>query len=928
MPRSPSHRWARAVTRHWPWVLLIWILLAAGARLAAPSWQEIAYDGDFEYLPAEMSSVAGGRLLDQAFPGERSRSEIVLVLGRENQPLQADDDIVGLDLLRRLYHRLAEVSWQRAIKYGYEGGRIDLSQPWGPWLDLARTALDHSITSDERFYRQISDDVPLDPPTLTEPRMAIAYWDRAKLREQIGASPEESASDFEAALVLNPKLPGAVVPIEQRDLSAWENLLDVLSWHDAVIGDRLEKQGAKLAVLELSSELAAASNIATIEAAQRMLEEVRRYSMGYTEPGLKLLMTGSAAIGGETLIASRDAIRYTEWFTIAMILIILAIVYRAPLLVAIPVISIGIAVTVSTGLVAILTQWSIDGTIPGLDLRVFTTSRIFVVVILFGAGTDYCLFLIARLREEAATADWSSACRQSLSSVTPALLGSALTTIVGLGMLWIADFGKFHYTGPIIAICLAVGLLVCTTFTPAALCALGPRVFWPTMIAPPQVSLGTGRGASSVGSGIWSRIALWITRWPAVYLALGALLLVVPGVYGFIHERSVTYNLSSQLDPSAASRRGLRLLRQHFAVGETSPVTVLLLREDDIPREQLENDLKPLTRMIYAQPGVRAVRTADDPLGDFPPDREMSLLSSDAWRRRALQNHRIAQRYFFSPNSEFANRLARLDVVIRGDPFTTDTAALVTNLQRTLNRAVSAEDSPWHGASVLLAGTTPSIIDLRTVTLADNRRIKIAVVLAVFAVLILVIRRFSLCLYLIATVLVSYYATLGLTVLFFRAVYGSDFVGLDWKLPLFLFVILVAVGQDYNVYLVTRIVEEQQRLGWLSALRRAVSRTGGIITACGLVMAATFFSMTTSAWFPAFAELIGLELAEESTTLRGIVELGFALGLGVLIDTFYVRTILVPSFVAVLGRRAAAGRSQLTGPAAPQSPTPKSSSSA
>ena len=115
-----------------------------------------------------------------------------------------------------------------------------------------------------------------------------------------------------------------------------------------------------------------------------------------------------------------------------------------------------------------------------------------------------------------------------------------------------------------------------------------------------------------------------------------------------------------------------------------------------------------------------------------------------------------------------------------------------------------------------MAGTTPSIIDLRSVTLSDNRRIKIAVVAAVFAVLVLVLRRVGLCLYLIVTVLISYYATIGLTVLFFQQAYGSDYVGLDWKLPLFLFVILVAVGQDYNVYLVTRILEEHADWdGWL-----------------------------------------------------------------------------------------------------------------
>ena len=263
------------------------------------------------------------------------------------------------------------------------------------------------------------------------------------------------------------------------------------------------------------------------------------------------------------------------------------------------------------------------------------------------------------------------------------------------------------------------------------------------------------------------------------------------------------------------------------------------------------------------------------------------------------------------------NRLARIDITIDGDPFAMDTAKIVTDIDKFLHQYVDAPESEWAGSRVVLTGTTPSIIDLRTVTLRDNQRIKIAVVLAVFVVLLLVIRKLGLCLYLIATVLISYYATLGLTLIFFKIVYGSDFVGLDWKLPLFLFVILVAVGQDYNVYLVTRIVEEQKKLGWKSALRRAITKTGGIITACGLVMAATFFSMTSSSWFPTVASWFGYFNDSSGTSLRGITELGFALGLRVLLDTYYVRVILVPSFVATLGRFS---RREATGADSPKVP--------
>jgi len=247
--------------------------------------------------------------------------------------------------------------------------------------------------------------------------------------------------------------------------------------------------------------------------------------------------------------------------------------------------------------------------------------------------------------------------------------------------------------------------------------------------------------------------------------------------------------------------------------------------------------------------------------------------------------------------------VARLEIVGTADPFSDEALVELNALRGRLDRLTGDPDSYWHGARYAVTGTAALIADLKKVTRSDLHRTQVLVTAAVLLVLLVLLGRPDVCVMMVLTVLLGYWATLGLTEAFFAWLYGPTYEGLDWKVPLFLFVVLVAVGQDYNVYLATRVFEEQAKHGPVDGLVRGLTETGAIISSCGVIMAATFFSMTASGWVPLLVGLVDPGLAATFTPgLRGVIELGFAMTIGIALDTFVIRTLLFPSMLALRDR--------------------------
>ncbi|MBV8268112.1 MAG: MMPL family transporter, partial [Planctomycetaceae bacterium] len=286
----------------------------------------------------------------------------------------------------------------------------------------------------------------------------------------------------------------------------------VITYKSPVIGPRLRsaardgKGEAVLTIATLNSTYLSKSARLTVDRIQRELK-----SLPPAPAGLSLALTGSAVVGHDVNSASIESIHNTTYATITLVVVILLVVYRSPLLAMIPLLTIALSVLASMKAIALLTR------LPALQFQVMNITSIFVVVVLFGAGTDYCLFLIARYREELIRGrDRDAALREAILQVGGALVASAGTVIVGLGMLWFSSFAKIRYTGPAIALSLAMALSAALTLSPVLLHWLRATVFWP--FNQPHHVTGADRERESLEqlplSGFWLKVANLVARHP------------------------------------------------------------------------------------------------------------------------------------------------------------------------------------------------------------------------------------------------------------------------------------------------------------------------------------------------------------------------------------------------------------------------------
>lgn len=865
-------RFRSAVTRRPGWFVAAWVALAAVVGFASPDLTRLAAEGQAHLVDEDAESSQGARLIREAWPDQSFDSQVVVALHRPS----------GLT---------------------------------GPDRDYARK-LAGRFDSDEGR-----------PPTLLR--------------------------------VLGPDSSGAIAG---RLVSPDKTL--------------------ELVVGQVEASFVAPSTEVVVAWLQRQAAKP-----GLTPPaGLDLLWTGDAVIGRDYMRDVQTSLDRAALATVVLLLGVLLRVYRSFLLALVPLSTIGLCLVISRGLLGWLAKagWEVS---PLVEL--------FLIVVLFGSGTDFCLFVSWRFGEHWDAKNPAAAMRVTLRRGATALITSAGTVFVGLMLMGTTRFKLFSSTGPSVALGLVITLAASLTLAPALLVLLArwrPQSF---------------HGMTGPGSGFWDRFAHRVLARPLLSWSAALAVMVPLAVLGT--QTTFTQDTLLEMPASTPSAEALRLVGRKFGPGVSSPLTVVLQSAGDLRDSRGLALIDDLGRTLASQKGIGEVRSATRPLGSTAPldparlsarlaavddglkqigdganrlrvglEDGLTKLQSARWlegrtglqvprpgepsgadsaeakaNREALANGfrkagsfllgggRAAPTAPNSPSPEKPNptlaqigeavngagkvaegvrraaaevsailadpvsrqaldrllitpetlrdhpelqrsfdaylsadgKLARIDLSQKSRVFSAEAMDQVIRLRGKIRSRLDDEEEGSAGVVAVVAGPNAESADVRTLTRSDQVQSWFVIPIGVFIVLIVALRDPMACLNLVATMLLTYLFALGATHLVFITLLGAE--GLDWKVPYFLFVLLVAVGVDYNVFLMARLREEIGSLGLRAGIGRAVAQTGGLISSAAAITAVSFASFLFS-------------------PLGSLRQLGFALVVGIAVDAVIVRPLLVP----------------------------------
>jgi RND superfamily putative drug exporter len=540
--------------------------------------------------------------------------------------------------------------------------------------------------------------------------------------------------------------------------------------------------------------------------------------------GTDVHVTGPGGFEADRALAVEGIDGTLLLITGALIVVILLAVYRSPLTAAVPLGVVAVAYLVATG-----ATW---GLVAAGATTISGQTTAILIVLMFGAGTDYCLLIVARFRDELQrTERMEEAMARAAERTGPAILSAGAIVAGVMLLLGLADFNATREMGPILALGVAVTVLAGLTLLPAVLAVLGRRVFWP--VRPP---------AEPRGPGVWERAARLVEHRPAT-VAVAVTAVLAAGALGNLGGReSLDFTEAFREDPDSVE--GVEVIRESFSPGRVAPLDLVMT-------QTLSADVL-------------------GPIGELPGVE------------------------YVAARSQSDTGLLSAEVVLELDPFAREAIDFIprlrTEIDRLLEEAIAARAGEGEGF-VLLGGLTAETYDTEQAVARDTRLIVPLALALIFLVLVALLRAIVAPLYVIGTVVLSFLFALGVGSLFFTHVMGQP--GSDPSLTVFAFIFLVGLGVDYNVFLVGRIQEERRAgLGTRPAVLAGLARTGGVITSAGLILAGTFsalIALTFEALFQ-FGFVIALGLLVDTFLVRAFLVPAIAYLLGERTRAFCRRT--------------------------------------
>lgn len=546
---------------------------------------------------------------------------------------------------------------------------------------------------------------------------------------------------------------------------------------------------------------------------------------------LVLRVTGPAGIAQDATELFSQGDLSLLFGTVAIVLVLLLLIYRSPILALIPLLGVGIAYGVISPIL---------GGIGKAGWAVFDSQALSIMtVLLFGAGTDYCLFLISRFRSYLEVEnDKRVAMLRSLKGSSGAIAMSGLTVVFSLLVLLLSKYGSIHRFAIPFSVSILIMMIASLTLIPALLSIFGRVSFFPLIPRTREMQEERARKKGKTielkvkNEGFGLKLGNFIIKRPKLILTATILFL---GVFALFSTKiQYTYDTLSSFPKNMPSREGFNLISDHFNPGELAPVQVIL--QTDGKESSVKSELEKLSYVAHI---------------------------SEAKQGAKDQN-------IISYNVEF-----------NVNPYSNKAMDYIPDLRKKVEHIMKSDGVADSSKKVWIGGQTAEQYDTRLTT-TDDAKVIIPIVIGIIALLLLVyLRSVTSMLYLILTVLLSYFSALGLGWAILHYLFDVD--AIQGFIPLYSFVFIVALGEDYNIFMISSIWKKSKEMPLLQAIKEGVAESGAVITSAGLILAGTFAILTT-------------------LPIQVLVHFGTITAIGVLLDTFIVRPLLVPAITVLLGK--------------------------